>query len=61
MWTDEEPKPKPAYAIGADLSRYSVGDLKELAETLRSELARVQAAERAKAASLAAADTIFKT
>ncbi len=61
MWTDDEPKPKPDYVIGSDLSRYSVADLKELAETLRSEIARVEEAERAKASSRAAADTIFKS
>jgi uncharacterized small protein (DUF1192 family) len=38
---DLEPKKKKAYELGQDLSKLSVGELAELVETLKAEIARV--------------------
>jgi len=57
---DLEPKKKKAYELGQDLSKLSVGDLTELVETLKAEIARVEAARASKQASLSAADAAFK-
>ena len=54
---DLEPKKKKAYELGQDLSKLSVG---ELVETLKAEIARVEAARAAKQSSLSAADAAFK-
>jgi uncharacterized small protein (DUF1192 family) len=57
---DLEPKKKKAYELGQDLSKLSVGELTELVETLKAEIARVEGARTAKQASLSAADAAFK-
>jgi uncharacterized small protein (DUF1192 family) len=57
---DLEPKKKKAYELGEDLSKLSVGELTELVETLKAEIARVEGARTAKQASLSAADAAFK-
>jgi uncharacterized small protein (DUF1192 family) len=57
---DLTPKKPKAYELGQDLSKLSVGELKELATTLREEIARVEAAAAAKEASRNAADAAFK-
>jgi uncharacterized small protein (DUF1192 family) len=57
---DLESKKKKAYELGQDLSKLSVGELTELVETLRAEIARVEAARASKQASLSAADAAFK-
>jgi uncharacterized small protein (DUF1192 family) len=57
---DLEPKKKKAYELGQDLSKLSVGELTELVEKLKAEIARVEAAGAAKQASLSAADAAFK-
>lgn len=57
---DLEPKKKKAYELGQDLSKLSVGELAELVETLKAEIARVEAARASKQASLSAADAAFK-
>jgi uncharacterized small protein (DUF1192 family) len=57
---DLEPKKKKAYELGQDLSKLSVGELAELVETLKAEIARVEAACAAKQSSLSAADAAFK-
>ena len=57
---DLEPKKKKAYELGQDLSKLSVGELTELVETLKAEIARVEAARASKQASLSAADAAFK-
>ncbi len=56
-----EPRKKLAYEIGADLSQLSVAELKALAERLRDEIARIEAAVKAKESSRSAADSIFKS
>ena len=57
---DLEPKRKKAYELGQDLSKLSLGELAELVETLKAEIARVEAARAAKQVSLSAADAAFK-
>ena len=57
---DLEPKKKKAYELGQDLSKLSVGELAELIESLKEEIARVEAARASKQASLSAADAAFK-
>jgi uncharacterized small protein (DUF1192 family) len=57
---DLEPKKKKAYELGQDLSKLSVGELTELVETLKAEIARVEGARTSKQASLSAADAAFK-
>ena len=57
---DLVPKKKKSYELGQDLSKLSVGELAELVETLKAEIARVEAAGAAKQASLSAAAAAFK-
>ncbi|HET7851640.1 MAG TPA: DUF1192 domain-containing protein [Methyloceanibacter sp.] len=57
---DLEPKKKKSYELGQDLSKLSVGELAELVESLKEEIARVDTARAAKQASLSAADAAFK-
>jgi uncharacterized small protein (DUF1192 family) len=56
---DLEPK-KKAYELGQDLTKLSVGELAELIETLKAEIARVEQARAAKQSSLSAADAAFR-
>ena len=62
MDTDEiAPPPKrKIYEVGQDLSKYSVGDLKALIETLKAEIARVEQALDAKQSSKSSAEAVFK-
>ena len=57
---DLEPKKKKAYGLGQDLSKLSLGELAELVETLKAEIARVEATRTAKQSSLNAAAGAFK-
>jgi uncharacterized small protein (DUF1192 family) len=57
---DLEPKKVKAYELGQDLSKLSVGELAELIETLKQEIARVEAVRAAKQSSRSAADAAFK-
>ncbi len=61
---DEElfaPKKAPArHELGQPLDALSVDELSERIETLRAEIARLEAARRNKSASRAAADGFFK-
>jgi uncharacterized small protein (DUF1192 family) len=57
---DLEPKKKKSYELGQDLGKLSVGELAELIESLKEEIARVEAARASKQASLNAADAAFK-
>ena len=56
---DLEPK-KKAYELGQDLTKLSVGELAQLIETLKAEIARVEQARAAKQSSLSAADAAFR-
>jgi uncharacterized small protein (DUF1192 family) len=57
---DLEPKKVKAYELGQDLSQLSVGELAEIIETLKEEIARVEAARAAKQSSRSVADAAFK-
>jgi uncharacterized small protein (DUF1192 family) len=57
---DLEPKKVRAYELGQDLSKLSVGELAELIETLKEEIARVEAVRAAKQASRSTADAAFR-
>lgn len=51
---------KAAYALGQPLDAFSVTELDEALVKLRAEIARLEAARAAKAASTAAAHAFFK-
>jgi uncharacterized small protein (DUF1192 family) len=57
---DLVPKKPKAYELGQDLSKLSIGELAELLEGLKEEIARVEAARAAKESSKSAADAAFK-
>jgi uncharacterized small protein (DUF1192 family) len=58
---DLEPKKKAKpYELGQDLAKLSVGELAALIETLKAEIARVEAQLAAKQSSKSAAESIFK-
>ena len=57
---DLEPRKLKAFEIGCDLADHSIDELKELAETLRGEITRIEEAVRAKESSRDAADSVFK-
>jgi uncharacterized small protein (DUF1192 family) len=58
---DLEPKKKAkAYELGQDLAKLSVAELAALIETLKAEIARVEAQLAAKQSSKSAAESIFK-
>ena len=61
MFEDDEPKPVAGYRLGDDLSKWSVGDLKELLEDLHNEAARVEAEISRKRGDLSAAESLFKS
>jgi uncharacterized small protein (DUF1192 family) len=54
------PKKSKGYELGQDLSKLSVSELKTLAEDLKGEIARIEAALSAKQSSLSAAEGAFK-
>jgi len=58
---DLQPPKKPkSYELGQDLSKLSVGELKELINELKAEIARVEQALNAKQSSKSAAEAAFK-
>ena len=57
---DLEPKKPKGHEVGADLSKLSVGELAELIETLKAEIARVDQTLAAKQSSKSAAKSVFK-
>ena len=57
---DLEPKKPKGHEVGADLSKLSVGELAELIETLKAEIARVDQTLAAKQSSKNAAESVFK-
>lgn len=56
-----EPRKRKPYEIGEDLSERSVEELKELAESLRQEIARIEKVLESKQSSRLAADSVFKS
>lgn len=57
---DETPRRIPPHAVGEDLASLSLEELTERIAILRSEIARVEEALRAKRASADAADAVFR-
>ncbi|HYJ58972.1 MAG TPA: DUF1192 domain-containing protein [Methyloceanibacter sp.] len=59
---DIAPPPKKAksYELGQDLSKLSVGELRELVEALKAEIARVEQVLDAKQSSKSAAEAAFR-
>ncbi len=57
---DLVPKKPKGHEVGADLTKLSVGELQELIETLKTEIARVEQALAAKQSSKSAAESVFK-
>jgi uncharacterized small protein (DUF1192 family) len=57
---DDRPKKKIAHEIGQDLSLLSLFELNERVDLLREEIARLEAAAKAKSAAKGAADSFFK-
>lgn len=57
---DLVPKKPKGYELGQDLTKLSVGELRELVDALKAEIARVEGVAGAKQASKSAADAAFK-
>jgi uncharacterized small protein (DUF1192 family) len=57
---DDLPKKKVVHDVGQDLSLLSVGELGERVNSLRDEIARLEAEIARKRASQTAADAFFK-
>ena len=58
---DLEPRKKKIYEAGMDLSNYSVEELGDLIQLLRSEIDRISQELEKKKTSLDAAESIFKS
>jgi uncharacterized small protein (DUF1192 family) len=57
---DDQPKKKPAYQIGQDISLMSAGELQSVIDLLSEEISRLEADISAKSASRNAAEAFFK-
>jgi uncharacterized small protein (DUF1192 family) len=57
---DLEPKKRKSHELGQDLSKHSVEELRALVETLRDEIARVEAMLASKESSRNTAEAAFK-
>jgi uncharacterized small protein (DUF1192 family) len=57
---DLEPKKPKSHEVGTDLSKLSVGELADLIETLKAEIARVEQTLATKQSSKSAAESVFK-
>jgi uncharacterized small protein (DUF1192 family) len=60
MVDEDQPRRKMSHEIGQDLAALSLDELAERIALLRSEIERMEAVIRAKQASAAAADAVFK-
>ena len=60
MEEDDRREPESSYLLGADLSRFSVEELNELAERLQEEQARVASEIAKKSDVRSAADSFFR-
>ncbi len=58
---ENEPRKRPTFEIGMDLSNYSVDELSELTTSLQEEIVRISQILEQKKNSLDAANSIFKT
>ena len=56
-----EPVKTPTYAIGSDLSKLSVDELRGLVETLKEEIERIEKSAAEKEAKRSEADNFFKS
>ena len=56
----DQPKKKPAYQIGQDISLMSAGELQSVIRLLREEISRLEADISSKSASRNAAEAFFK-
>lgn len=62
MDTDDlEPRKKPEFRLGGDLSDLSIEELNDLAGALAEEIVRIETAVRAKEATRDAAASVFKS
>ena len=60
-WDELEPKKKPkAHVLGEDIAKLSIDELASLVGALKDEIARVEAAMKAKQASKSDAEAAFK-
>jgi uncharacterized small protein (DUF1192 family) len=58
---DEQPQKKPrAFVPGQDVSGFSIAEINETIETLKSEIVRLTEARAKKQATAAAADALFR-
>lgn len=57
---DEQPKKKPAYGLGQDLSLLSADELRATVEMLKAEIARIESEIVSKSASRNAAEAFFR-
>jgi uncharacterized small protein (DUF1192 family) len=55
-----QPKKAKGHEIGTDLGKLSVGELNELIDTLKAEIARIEQLLAAKQSSKSAAEQVFK-
>jgi uncharacterized small protein (DUF1192 family) len=60
LFDDDKPAKKPVHDIGADISTFSVDELKLRIALLKSEIDRLEAAIGAKASSRNVAEGLFR-
>ncbi|MGI9378542.1 MAG: DUF1192 domain-containing protein [Methyloligellaceae bacterium] len=58
---ENEPRKRPAFEIGMDLSNYSVEELTLLVTTLQEEIVRISEIKEQKKSSLDTANSLFKS
>ena len=58
---EERIQKKPSYALGDDLSLFSIEELESAIDACREEIARLEAELKAKRASIDVANAIFKS
>jgi len=57
---EDVPAKRPAYAIGQDISTFSVGDLGETIAVLKAEIERLERARESKDSTRNAAEALFR-
>lgn len=58
---ENEPRKRPTFEIGMDLSNYSVEELTLLVTTLQEEIVRISEIKEQKKSSLDTANSLFKS
>lgn len=62
MFDEEDVKPKgDAHVVGCDLTSFSIEELEKRMEELKTEITRLEEAASAKRASMASAESFFKS